>query len=92
MLKVRFSASFKKDYRRIQRRGYDMNLLDTAVLLLMRDSTLPPQYRDHQLTGNYRSFRKCHITPDWLLIYAIEKEELILCLSRTGTHSDLFKL
>ena len=51
---------------------------------------LDQKYRDHELTGNYKNFRECHIEPDWLLIYQIENEELILILSRTGTHSDLF--
>ena len=58
--------------------------------MLADGETLPAKYRDHTLTGNYSGFRECHITPDWLLIYEVRESELILVLSRTGTHSDLF--
>ena len=58
--------------------------------LLCEEKPLPPKYRDHALTGNYGGQRECHILPDWLLIYKIEKDELLLSRTRTGTHNDLF--
>ena len=90
MLKIKFLNSFKKDYKRIVKRGYNIALLENVIRMLADGETLPAKYRDHALTGNYSSFRECHITPDWLLIYEVHESELILVLSRTGTHSDLF--
>ena len=90
MLKIKFLNSFKKDYKRIVKRGYDIALLENVIRMLADGETLPVKYRDHALTGNYSGFRECHITPDWLLIYEVRESELILVLSRTGTHSDLF--
>ena len=90
MLKIKFLNSFKKDYKRIVKRGYDIALLENVIRMLADGETLPAKYRDHALTGNYSSYRECHITPDWLLIYEVRESELILILSRTGTHSDLF--
>ncbi len=90
MLKIKFLNSFKKDYKRIVKRGYNIALLENVIRMLADGETLPAKYRDHTLTGNYSGFRECHITPDWLLIYEVRESELILVLSRTGTHSDLF--
>lgn len=90
MLKIKFLNSFKKDYKRIVKRGYDIALLENVIRMLADGETLPAKYRDHALTGNYSGFRECHIAPDWLLIYEVRESELILVLSRTGTHSDLF--
>lgn len=90
MLKIQYHTKFKKDYKRIRKRGYDIAKLEKVILLLANNQELPPEYKDHALTGNFASFRECHITPDWLLIYTIQEQELILVLSRTGTHSDLF--
>ena len=90
MLKIKFLNSFKKDYKRIVKRGYDIALLENVIRMIADGETLPAKYRDHTLTGNYSGFRECHITPDWLLIYEVRESELILVLSRTGTHSDLF--
>ena len=67
-----------------------MALLDKVVSIIAEGKVLPEKYRDHPLTGNYEDCRECHITPDWLLVYEIEDDELILYLTRTGTHSDLF--
>ena len=74
----------------MRKRGLDMSLLDDVVDLLRCGNTLPAKYKDHALTGNYKGFRECHIKPDWLLVYAINEEILILVLSDTGTHADLF--
>ncbi len=90
MLKVRFLARFKKDYKIIQKRGYDTRIFEAVVDMLRQEIPLPPRYQDHVLKGNYSGFRECHLTPDWLLIYKVENEILTLTLTRTGTHSDLF--
>ena len=90
MLKIRYAKSFKKDYKRIIKRGYDAALLKIVLEQLVQEESLPESYKDHQLSGKYAKFRECHITPDWLLIYQINNHELILTLMRTGTHSDLF--
>lgn len=90
MLDLVLSNRFRKDLRLAAKRGYDLSLLQTAVDLLASGVPLPEKYRDHALIGNFSGFRECHILPDWLLIYRIEKDTLILFLSRTGTHADLF--
>ena len=90
MLEVKFTSKFKKDYKLIKKRGMNINLLKEIVDKLANNIPLEEKYKDHELTGNYRGFRECHIQPDWLLIYLIENNKLTLTLSRTGTHSDLF--
>ena len=90
MLTIKHQAAFKKDYKRIVKRGYDMRLLEKVIELLANQKPLPEKNRDHQLSGDYAGCRECHITPDWLLIYEVADEELILYLTRTGSHSDLF--
>ena len=84
------TSQFKKDYKRIKRRGYNMRELQDVLDALLDGGRLQLRYRDHALTGDYSGFRECHIRPDWLLVYAIDGEKLILTASRTGTHSDLF--
>ena len=91
MLKVRYSARFKKDFKVIIKRGYDINIFEKVVGLLREEAPLPEKYRDHALIGNFTGHRSCHLTLDWLLIYKIEKDILTLSLTRTGTHSDLYK-
>lgn len=90
MLKIRYHTKFKKDYKRIQQRNYDIEKLKEVISMLQNEVKLPEQYRDHALIGQYKGKRECHISPDWLLIYEVNKEELILFLLRTGSHSDLF--
>ena len=90
MYKIRPSAKFQRDLKRIQKRGYDITLLKDVLNLLVNGKILPIKYKDHNLSGNFKGCRECHITPDWLLIYEIAENELILYLTRTGTHSDLF--
>ena len=90
MLTIKYQAAFKKDYKRIVKRGYDMRLLEKVIELLANLKPLPEKNRYHQLSGDYAGCRECHITPDWLLIYEVADEELILYLTRTGSHSDLF--
>lgn len=90
MLTIKYQLSFKKDYKRIKKRGYDTRLLERTIELLAKGNGLPAEYRDHALSGDYTGCRECHIAPDWLLVYEIAERELILYLIRTGTHSDLF--
>ncbi len=90
MLTIKYQTTFKKDYKRIKKRGYDVRKLEKVIELLATGQELPAEYKDHGLAGNYRECRECHITPDWLLIYEIKESELFLYLTRTGTHSDLF--
>lgn len=87
---IKPSNRFKKDIRLLQKRGYDMRLIAEVIQQLSEGKQLHDRYRDHLLTGDYGGFRECHITPDWLLIYQYRNAELVLILSRTGTHSDLF--
>lgn len=88
-MQVRRSTKFKKDVRRMQRRGNDLDKLKIVVNLLLTDAELPDSLRDHELAGNLKGMRDLHIEPDWLLLY--EKTEPELRLFRTGTHSDLFQ-
>ena len=90
MYKIWPTKRFQKDLKRIKKRGYDMNLLSDILKKLAKGEPLPPKNRDHPLTGDFDGCRECHITPEWLLIYERAEEELILYLTRTGTHSDLF--
>ena len=88
--KIVQTGRFKKDLKIIRKRGYDLNLLGIVVDMLASGQKLPDKYKEHNLLGNYFGCKECHITPDWLLIYEVTEEELILYLTRTGTHSDLF--
>lgn len=90
MLTIKYQTAFKKDYKRIKKRGYDTRLLEKTITILAAGKPLPAEYKDHSLSGNYKGCRECHISPDWLLVYEIIEEELVLYLTRTGTHSDIF--
>lgn len=86
---VKVTSQFKKDYKLAVKRGLKISLLDEVVTMLSQGESLPEKYRDHALIGNWFGHRECHILPDWLLIYRIENNVLVLTLSRTGSHSDL---
>ena len=88
MLEITPTGQFKKDFKICKKRGYDMELLQRTINILAIPASLPEKNKDHRLSGNYINKRECHIMPDWLLIYCIENNRLILY--RTGTHSDLF--
>ncbi len=90
MLKLQTTSQFRKDVKKLRKRNVDMELLENVIDLLLHQKTLPAHNLDHPLKGNYHGFRECHIKPDWLLIYAIDGDKLILTVSRTGTHADLF--
>ena len=87
---IRPTTKFQKDLKRAQKRGYKLDLLTEIIKKLANGEPLPAKNRDHALSGIYEGCRECHIEPDWLLIYEIVDQELILYLTRTGTHSDLF--
>lgn len=87
---VKWTNSFKKDYKKAIKRGLKIGKLDLIISKLSNGEKLDDKYRDHALTGEFIGLRECHIEPNWLLIYAIENNTLILTLSRTGSHSDLF--
>ncbi len=90
MLDIVLSNQFKKDLKLAKRRGLNLELMDTVVTKIANGEKLPANNKDHELTGDYKGFRECHIQPDWLLIYRVYNDELILFLTRTGSHSDLF--
>ena len=90
MLKPELSNQFKRDYNLLIRRGYDITKLDTVVEILLEQEPLEPRHRDHPLKGKWRSCRCCHIADDWLLVYKVDGDRLILMLSRTGTHVDVY--
>lgn len=81
---------FKRDFRRIKKRGKDLAKIKKIMLLLAAGEALPVKNRDHILAGNYLSKRECHIEPDWLLIYTIDEDNKEIIFERTGSHSDLF--
>ena len=91
MYTIKPTTRFQKDLKRIRKRGYDLTLITNVIKILASGSPLPEKNKDHALTGNFTGCRECHITPDWLLIYEITEDDLFLYLTRTGSHSDLFR-
>jgi mRNA interferase YafQ len=89
MRSISRSSAFRKDYKRLQKRGFEIRRLKRVIEALARGQKMEDRYRDHPLRGNYEGWRECHIAPDWLLIYILTDEEL--SLARTGTHADLFE-
>ena len=87
---VKTTTQFKKDFKLVKKRGLKMELLREVITVLAMGETLPEKKKDHALTGNWIGHRECHILPNWLLVYRLEDEVLVLTLTRTGTHSDLF--
>ena len=90
MYTVKPTARFQKDIKQAEKRGYKIDLLTEVIKKLAAGEALDGRYSDHPLKGKYKNCRECHISPDWLLIYEIADDTLILYLTRTGTHSDLF--
>lgn len=90
MMILKTTTQFRRDYKQMKKRGADLSLLEDVIQTLIEEKTLDPKYRDHELSGDYKGFRECHIKPDWLLIYEISSDEIVLTATRTGTHSDLF--
>lgn len=85
-----WTTQFKKDYKLALKRHLNIDLLDDIIRTLSQGKTLPEKNKDHALSGNWAGHRECHIQPDWLLVYHIDDDVLVLTLTRTGTHSDLF--
>ena len=91
--KVKYTSQFKKELKAVVKRGYDHNEIQHVIDLIAEGtnaSELCSKYKDHSLKGKWSGYRECHIRPDWLLIYELVEDVLVLSLSRTGTHSDLF--
>ena len=87
---IRTTTRYRKSLKKMLKRGKDIKKISDAVRALAMGETLPPQYKDHALSGDLEGLRDCHIENDWLLLYYIEDNVLVLTLSDTGTHSDLF--
>lgn len=87
---VKTTTQFKKDYKLAIKRGLKIELLEEIIICLAKGVPLPEKNKDHALGGNWNGHRECHILPDWLLIYRVENDVLVLTLARAGTHSDLF--
>lgn len=90
MLTLETTVQFRRDYKRMIKRGCRREMIEKVITILLEEKTLDVKYRDHELRGNYVGFRECHIQPDWLLVYKIDRGNLILTAARTGTHADLF--
>lgn len=88
---VRFTNQFKKDIRLAKKQGKNLDRLFEVVDTLANGEVLASKYRDHDLSGDYKGCRECHIEPDWLLIYEINNGLLILMLNRVGSHAELFR-
>lgn len=88
---IKFTAQFKKDLKLAKKQGKDIEKLFEVVEKLACGEKLDPKYKDHELTGNFRGCRECHIDPDWLLIYEVIGDVLVLMLYRLGSHSELFR-
>ena len=91
MYQVKFTTAFKKSYKLMQKRGLNISLLDEVIDLLRQGRQLDAKYKDHPLSGQFSGFRECHIKPDWLLVYLIENDVLVLTLVDTGSHADIFR-
>lgn len=89
-LDIVWTTQFKKDYKLAEKRHLNIDTLDNIIRALSRKEPLLEKHKDHALTGEWAGHRECHIQPDWLLVYRIEDDVLVLTLARTGTHSDLF--
>jgi len=90
MMKFSTTSQYRKDIKRIQKQGLDLSLLNIVLEMLLAGKPLPPQYKDHALKGNYIGLHECHIRPDWLLVYSINNDKLVLTATRTGSHAELF--
>lgn len=89
-LQVKFSNRFKSDLKLAKKQNKNLDKLFLIIEKLANLEKLDDKYKDHSLIGEYKGLRECHIEPDWLLIYYVENNTLILVLSRLGSHSDLF--
>ena len=88
---IKYTNAMEKSVKKMRKRGKDLSKLEYILELLASGDSLPPKYKDHQLTGNFSGSKECHIESDWLLIYQIHDNTLILLALDTGSHSDLFR-
>ena len=91
MFNLVYTNRFKKDIKRLQRRGVNMDAFKNAIVILEENGALPIEYKPHKLSGNYAGYWEAHIKPDWLIIWRVFPEDIEVWLTRTGSHSDLFK-
>ena len=92
MRELHSTVKFRKDLKLIKKRGIDTTELNKVVGMLLKDEKLPAKHKDHALSGEYIGIRECHIRPDWLLLYELSGDKLVLILNRTGSHSDIFTI
>ena len=88
---IQFTAQFKKDLKLAKKQHKNLDKLFDVIETIASGKILEAKYKDHELSGNYKDTRECHVEPDWLLIYSIQNDVLILMLYRLGSHSELFK-
>lgn len=89
---IKFTSRFKKDYKRMVKQNKNIDILHQTIEMLAKGQELPEQYKDHELSGNIKGKRECHLQPDWLLMYQYNKNELVLLLIRTGSHSEILDM
>lgn len=89
---IKFTSRFKKDYKRMVKQNKNIDILHQTIEMLAKGQELPEQYKDHELSGNFKGKRECHLQPDWLLMYQYNKNELVLLLIRTGSHSEILDM
>jgi len=90
MLSVAYTNQFKKDFKRVQKRGLNLLELQKLIELIVNEEPIPAKYKNHKLIGDYKDVWDCHIKPDWLLLYQLDIENKEVTFVRTGTHADLF--
>ncbi len=88
-MRIVYTTQFKKDYKKIKKQNLKLGKLKNVIEKLLTENVLEPEYKDHQLLGSFKGYCDCHIKPNWILIYKIIEDKLIL--ERTGSHSELFK-
>ncbi|MBR0167767.1 MAG: type II toxin-antitoxin system YafQ family toxin [Synergistaceae bacterium] len=90
MYSVRTSKRYRRELKTVLSRGKDESKLEEVIDILASGESLSPRYADHPLSGKWKGYRECHIEPNWLLVYSIHDDVLVLALMSTGTHSDIF--
>ena len=91
MLELQVATAFKKDLKKSKKQGKDIDLLEEVITNLQKELPLEKKFKDHNLIGNWRGYRECHLEPDWLLIYKVKSAKVkLLRLARLGSHSELF--
>lgn len=91
MFEIAFESTFKKDFKKAKKKKRNLDLLEEVLKTLREQGKLPPKFKPHKLKGNYKGYWECHIQPDWLLIWKKDNNTKTIYLSRTGTHSELFR-